>query len=42
MFKDLTGSEYIVELTNIKLNQNLPEGEFTFAVPEGCKVIDFR
>lgn len=42
MFRDLTDSEYIVELTNIKLNQNLPEGEFTFVVPEGCKVIDFR
>lgn len=40
--KDAGGSEYFVELSNIKLNQNLQSNEFGFIVPEGCKVIDFR
>lgn len=39
---DSSGSEYFVELTNIKLNQNLSDAEFVFITPEACKVIDFR
>ncbi|MBU2493852.1 MAG: outer membrane lipoprotein carrier protein LolA [Bacteroidetes bacterium] len=39
---DSSGSEYFVELSNIKLNQNLSDAEFVFITPEACKVIDFR
>ena len=40
--QDFSNSTYKVELTNIKINQNLHDNKFNFIVPEGCKVIDFR
>ena len=34
--------ETVIELSNYKLNQNLPNTRFTFTPPEGSKIIDLR
>jgi len=42
MFEESGGTVITVELSNIKLNQKLPDSKFTLTPPEGSKVIDLR
>lgn len=39
---DTNGTNFTVELSNVKLNQKLPDSKFTMVPPEGSKVIDLR
>ena len=41
MIDDPTGKATI-KLSGYKLNQDIPDTEFTFSTPKGCKVIDLR
>ena len=40
--ENLSGSITILQFSNYKLNQDLPESKFTFSPPEGTNVIDLR
>jgi outer membrane lipoprotein carrier protein len=40
--ENLSGTTTILQFSNYKLNQNLPESKFTFSPPEGTNVIDLR
>lgn len=42
LFEDPNGTIITVELSNLKLNQKLPDSKFTMTPPEGSKVIDLR
>ena len=35
-------SRIIIELSDYKLNQNFPDSQFSFSLPEGSRVIDLR
>ena len=41
-FEDQNGTTVTVELSNIKLNQKLPDSKFSMTPPEGSKIIDLR
>jgi outer membrane lipoprotein carrier protein len=40
--ENLSGSVTNFQLSNYKLNQNLPDSKFTFSPPEGTNIIDLR
>lgn len=40
--KDLNNTEIVIELSNYSFNRDLTDSEFSFAPPEGSKVIDLR
>ena len=40
--ENLSGSLMDFQLSNYKLNQNLPDSKFTFSPPEGTNIIDLR
>ncbi len=40
--KEKNNSLLSIELSNYKINQNLPDSQFSFTTPEGSKVIDLR
>ena len=40
--ENLSGSITILQFSNYKLNQNLPESKFNFSPPEGTNLIDLR
>lgn len=42
LFQDQNGTVVTVDLSNIKVNQKLPDSKFTMTPPEGSKVIDLR
>ena len=42
LLENLSGTTMNFQLSNYKLNQNLPESKFTFSPPEGTNIIDLR
>jgi len=41
-FEDQNGTKVTVDLSNIKINQKVPDSKFKLTPPEGSKVIDLR
>ncbi len=39
---DYSGNKFNVDLTNIKINQNIPKNKFTFEPKKGVKIVDLR
>jgi outer membrane lipoprotein carrier protein len=42
LIDNLSGGHLTLQLSNYKLNQNLPDSTFTFSPPEGTNIIDLR
>ena len=39
---DLSDTDFVIEFSKIKLNQNIPDSKFTLDPPKGSKIIDLR